>query len=391
MTYIVTDKFLEAVHTLDWNCFDADTQYLTHSIHRYSGKFIPQIARQAIELLSNPGDTVLDLYCGSGTTLLECALLGRKGIGLDLNPLSILISQVKTTAIPVPVLKDFLQTFSKRIKAIFDKPLQLSLFDPAEDYSQVISEAEANWRWNDEWYLKWFQEHVLRDLIIIHEQIMQLQHSACRNLALVAFSDILRRSSNAHGSYPNVMFDKNRATVGSPVPHFLKRLSEIGQMVIGLENALFQKPKPVALRGNAVNLPIASNSIDAIITHPPYIGSIPYAEYGSLSLKWLGYNPKELDKSLTGGQRQSKDVVARFYDQYGQTLKEAHRVLKPTGMCFLLVGDPVVKGTQVDLAAMTLELARKARLELISTHTRHGMNRRANLMNHETLLFFRKS
>src|SRR5690606_8304059 len=146
-----------------------------------------------------------------------------------------------------------------------------------------------------------------------------------------------------------------------------------------------------ALRGNAVNLPIASNSIDAIITHPPYIGSIPYAEYGSLSLKWLGYNPKELDKSLTGGQRQSKDVVARFYDQYGQTLKEAHRVLKPTGMCFLLVGDPVVKGTQVDLAAMTLELARKARLELISTHTRHGMNRRANLMNHETLLFFRKS
>jgi hypothetical protein len=308
-----------------------------------------------------------------------------------LNPLSVLISQVKTTPIPVFLLKDFLQTFSTRIRAIFDKPLQLGLFDRSEDFSHLFFEAQENWRWADEWYLKWFQENVRRDLIILYDQIMQLQHNACRNLALVAFSDILRKSSNAHGSYPNVMFDKKRGSVGSPVPQFLKRLAEIGQMVIELENALLQKPTPVALRGNAVNLPFASNSIDAIVTHPPYIGSVPYAEYGSLSLTWLGYDPKELDKSLTGGQRQSKDVVARFYNQYGQTLKEAQRILKPTGLFFLLVGDPTVKGVQVDLAAMTVELARGANLELISTHTRRGTNRRANLMSHETLLFFQKS
>ena len=85
----------EKIQFIDWEFSDADTQYLTHNIHRYSGKFIPQIAQQVIQLLTVPGDTVLDSYMGSGTTLLEAQLSGRNAIGVDLNPLAVLISQVK--------------------------------------------------------------------------------------------------------------------------------------------------------------------------------------------------------------------------------------------------------------------------------------------------------
>ena len=83
-----------------WDYTDANTQFLTHNIHRYSGKFIPQIAARAISLLTQPGDLVVDPYCGSGTTLLESALLGRRAVGVDLNPLAVLITRVKTTPIP---------------------------------------------------------------------------------------------------------------------------------------------------------------------------------------------------------------------------------------------------------------------------------------------------
>ena len=66
--HVIADKVLKE----SWEYTDADTQHLTHNIHRYSGKFIPQIAARAISLLTQPDELVLDPYCGSGTTLLTC-------------------------------------------------------------------------------------------------------------------------------------------------------------------------------------------------------------------------------------------------------------------------------------------------------------------------------
>src|SRR5438094_710260 len=93
-----------AAADLDWEQLTSDTRYLTHGIHRYSGKFIPQIAGQAIELTTAPGDLVLDPYVGSGTTLLESALRGRRSIGVDLNPIACLVARVKVTPVDSEVL-----------------------------------------------------------------------------------------------------------------------------------------------------------------------------------------------------------------------------------------------------------------------------------------------
>ena len=90
-----TEGLSTEVLSQSWEYADADTQQLTHNIHRYSGKFIPQIAARAISLLTQPGELVVDPYCGSGTTLLESALLARRAVGVDLNPLAVLIARVK--------------------------------------------------------------------------------------------------------------------------------------------------------------------------------------------------------------------------------------------------------------------------------------------------------
>src|SRR5262249_48744714 len=79
----------------DWNFTGADTQYLLHNLHPYPAKFIPQIPRRAIERWTAEGDTVLDPFCGSGTTLLECAPTGRRSIGVDNNGVATLVSQAK--------------------------------------------------------------------------------------------------------------------------------------------------------------------------------------------------------------------------------------------------------------------------------------------------------
>jgi hypothetical protein len=245
-------------------------------------------------------------------------------------------------------------------------------------------------RLKDEWFQKWYPQAVLEELIAIDHAIRQVKDTRCQDVARVAFSDILRKSSNAHTGYPNVMFDKSAPKRASPVTPFLKALERVCEMVSALELRKIRWGDVQVERGNAVAVPLADCSVSAVVSHPPYIGSIPYAEYGALSLKWLGADPKLLDRELTGGRRQSPDIVERFQDGYGRMIREATRVLKPGRHMFLMVGNPVVKGEIVDLVKMTHALAEQAGLQFVVQTERKGVDRRANKMGKEHLLFFKK-
>src|SRR5271165_4146595 len=79
---------LPILESMDWTFAKSKTTYLTHGLHPYPAKYIPQIPHALINALSHSGDTVADIFCGSGTTLVESMLLGRHAIGIDANPLS---------------------------------------------------------------------------------------------------------------------------------------------------------------------------------------------------------------------------------------------------------------------------------------------------------------
>ena len=382
-----TEGLAEAVPSEPWEYADADTQHLTHNVHRYSGKFIPQIAERVISLLTRPGELVVDPYCGSGTTLLEAALLDRRAVGVDLNPLAVLIARVKTTPIAEAALNGLVGSLGKALSMPGDDGT-LPLFRGSAEEAACAFDRDP--RFHHEWYRKWFQLHVLRDLLAIDLAVRNVDGQALRDVAHVAFSNILRRYSNAHSGYPNVMFDKNSPIKGSPVPAFLKTLNRTAEMVASLSNVKASWSDVEVILGNAAALQMDDDTVDAVIAHPPYIGSIPYAEYGALSLQWLGTDFKRLDRELTGGRRQSKDVVRRFEAGYGQMLRETQRVLRPGRHAFLMVGNPVVRGEIVNLPQMTVRLACEAGLELAARTERHGINRRANKMGAEHLLFFRK-
>src|SRR5262249_43330876 len=145
-----------------------------------------------------------------------------------------------------------------------------------------------------EWFRKWFHPERLDELIYLRGVIDAEKDSRCHAVLLVAFSDIVRAASNAHGGYPNVMFDRDRPKPASAIPRFLKRMDEIAEGVIALNGVLTNGTTCSIESGDASRLTVPPNSVDAVITHPPYIGSIPYAEYGLISLKWLGHDPREL-------------------------------------------------------------------------------------------------
>jgi len=377
-----------AVTALDWECALADTRYLTHDLHRYSSKFIPQIAMQAIELLTQPGEVVLDPMVGSGTTLVEAWCASRRGVGFDLNPLAVLITRAKIQRIAPKVLDETVAQLLRVVDCLGERNggqlgmQETSMFDAA------ASAALEDPRRTDPWFVKWFQPQVLNDLLVLDAAIAQVGDERARGLALVALSENLRRSSNAHSGFPNVMFDRKAPPKPPPAPAFARTLVTYAERAQQL--AAVDGPEPTVTLVDARSTGLADESVDAIVSHPPYIGSVPYAEYGLVSLKWLGADSRALDGELLGGRRQSRHVIDRFQAMYADVLVEAYRVLRPGRGMFLMVGDPVVRGVVVDLADITREKAGAAGFVETAARTRHGMNRRANKMAHETLLFFEK-
>jgi len=91
-----------------------ETTYITHGYHRYPAKFIPQIVSRLVERYTKEGDLIVDPFGGCGTTLVESKVMGRPSVGVDINPVAVLIAKTKKTPInPFELEKNFLRLRSK--------------------------------------------------------------------------------------------------------------------------------------------------------------------------------------------------------------------------------------------------------------------------------------
>jgi hypothetical protein len=98
---VVEDSYRERLVQLlsgDLDFHKKDSGYATHNFHSFPAKFPPQLPRTFIQGLTARGDVVLDPMMGSGTTVVEAFCTGRRAFGFDIDPLALLITQVKVTS-----------------------------------------------------------------------------------------------------------------------------------------------------------------------------------------------------------------------------------------------------------------------------------------------------
>lgn len=72
-----------------------------HCFYKYPARFSPAFAREAIKAFTRRGDTVLDPFCGGGTSLVEALVLGRRAVGFDISSLAAFLTRAKTTPLSV--------------------------------------------------------------------------------------------------------------------------------------------------------------------------------------------------------------------------------------------------------------------------------------------------
>ena len=189
---------------IDWDFKGAKTSYLTHSIHPYPAKYIPQIPNALIQELSSVGDTVADIFCGSGTTLVEALTLKRNAIGLDANPLACLISRAKTNRLTEGDegnLKNLIERAQDLASSIFIQDGELPF-----NLAPFTSEA---FRPSADAISFWFEPHIVEELAEVLSWCRSLPTVNSQELALTSLSSIIVSVSKQDSDTRYVRRSKN--------------------------------------------------------------------------------------------------------------------------------------------------------------------------------------
>lgn len=289
----LTEEEIRAEETRSWSYADlsrAQTLWGPHGYHRYPAKFIPQLARRIIDEYSEPGMLVADPFAGSGTAGVEALRSGRRAWLGDINPVAVLISRAKTQAIEPDALAASWRGLEQQVRALprvtrrtltHDERAVIELTDIAH------ATPEERWRY-------WFPEPHRASLARILDLIVQVPHGAMRTLYLCGFSDILRPCSIWLSGSTKAQRDLTRA-LADPVEAFLAQ----GRNMV-TRNALYwndlkqagHSPEQTAQRSetslsDARDLPLADQSVDLLVTSPPYATCYEYAEIHQLSHLWF--------------------------------------------------------------------------------------------------------
>ena len=269
------------------------TRYSVHGLHEYKGKFNPQVVRALLNMFRiEPGQRVLDPFCGSGTTLVECAHYGAISVGTDINPLAIAIARAKLQALCTP---------ADRIRHVYK-----CLFNSLSDMGRIESTLQNDGR---SAYLKsWFNDDVLAQMEYVRATIEEIAQELAPVFLVIA-SNFLRdysqqdpkdlRIRRRKSTLPKLPFRK--AFLDS-VPPLLKRI-EATQAILGTE---FPRANTLVRDVTTLTREEVGAHFDAAVTSPPYAMALPYIDTQRLSLVWLGLVPPdrilELEARLIGSR-----------------------------------------------------------------------------------------
>jgi len=324
---------------------------------------------------SNEGDIVLDPFCGSGTTNVEAFLNNRHSVGNDLNPLAALITKVKTT-----LLTDnefvFLDSVIERIQREFENP----------DYTGIDEIIKKLPKRNTS---KYFTRNTIAKLQAIKRNIERVEEIGEVNVAnflKVALSATVWAITESKGkTSPDVFFNKVK---------MMKE--EIKKM-----RTLVKNPPTVGvIKGDARFLPLEDETIDLVVTSPPYVNALDYYRIHMHNMFWLGINFKEFKKHEIGSHSHFINNRFRLLSEYlGDMLRamiEMNRVLKKEKLAVIVVGNSTIEYELIESWKFFARMAKTIGFKQLKVYhrpidvTRKYTSRDIGNINEEYILILQK-
>jgi site-specific DNA-methyltransferase (cytosine-N4-specific) len=379
---------------LTFNNSNQSQQYASHDFFRYFGKLPPVVVRHILEKSVPKNGVFLDLMCGSGTSLVECKIMGIESVGVDVNPLSILVSKVKTTPIDPNVLSSIADALLSVIKEDTNKvPLDEDVFEAPVKY--LIKE-RPKFKNKSHWFTP-YNEAIL---IILRHHIELIDNEDVRDFFRVAFFSVIRRSSRASARIGRVFLDVD-AKPEDVLTLFTKR---VDAMILGMADFLHQAcDSPVRLvEVDARNTGLHDRSFDFILNHPPYFALYKYSsDVLRFELEWGNFarSPISRQEIREGFKTTELSKFNEYADDMQLVFQEAYRLLKPGMMFCVVVNDSTLRDIRLPVVDTFIDRAKIVGFSLKEKYIRDVMysqaryHRSANpsiQTKEDQLIFFEK-
>ena len=349
-TRILETKFDGGTSPTYVNEFWTARQRQASSLHEvsYRACFKPQLPRFFIERLTSPGDVVYDPFMGRGTTPIEASLLGRVPWGNDINPLSLTLTRPRLTP---PTLDEIAARLNQIDLNDHDEPPKDLLVFYHQETLREICSLKKHFRKSravdpvDDWI-----RMVALNRLTGHSVGFFSVYTLPPNQAVSIKSQIKinekRSQSPPQRDVAKIILKKSKQLLGDVTPAVRETLANIAP------KARFTNSAASATK----ELP--DNSVSLVVTSPPFLNVVQYADDNWLRCWFLGIDPGSVKLTVP---RRLDDWAAVMTD----VLRELHRVLRPGGHVAFEVGEVHGGKTKLEEVVLPAGIAAGLKPELV--------------------------
>jgi len=369
-------------------------------IHPFPAKMPAAVPQMAISGLLEGKGVILDPFSGSGTTLHAAQIEGKRSIGVDMDPLSLIVARVVTTPYRSEQLKELGHALIKKASRIAN--------------GRGINGVPRHMPEEDEGFIRfWFPDESIWQLSTLAKAIAEVEDAALKDLAWVVFSTLIISKEKGASRAMDISRSRPHLVEGKPIAlpfdqwenRFRECISRLP--LIDVENEL---PETRLLAGDARALPIEDSTVDLVFTSPPYSTAIDYLRGHKFSLVWMGHELsklREIRGTMIGSQRgmyerdglpdgieemicsrrireARKAQDRRYLSDLKRSMSEMARVLKRGGVAVIVLGPRILSKSRNDASHVASTIAEAAGLTVI------GSSVRRILMSRRSLPFYPK-
>jgi DNA modification methylase len=335
------------------------------TIHPFPARMAPEIALGAIPARDGEALTILDPMCGSGTVLSVALKRGHNAIGVDIDPLAVMMSRVTVSHIVPKELSDV----GQRVRAATKTVQHTRPWGDDEETQKFVE--------------FWFAKNQIRELIaltsaigVIEDQSLKLALQVALSRIIVTKSPEASLAADTSHSRPHRVQDESDYNVLAGFER------SVAQLVRMLEKRSHAGVGSVSLGDARVLDSVESASVDLAVTSPPYLNALDYLRGHRLALVWFGYTMRELRVrrgSSIGAERNPdldcSDVATSMVDviedkaadrsqlkrgmleRYAQDClgfaAQLRRTVRPNGRAVIVVGNSTLRGNYIRNDLMT--------------------------------------
>jgi SAM-dependent methyltransferase len=347
-TVVAGDPDVSAVLARALATDDVERDRLTHGFHSYPARMHWLTAQCVLDQFG--ARRVLDPFCGSGTVLVEARLRGIEAMGIDLNPLAVRLSRLKSTPMPAP-LREQLAELATELRERSEERVQAR-----EDVRAQLPPTE----------IRWYEGHVLKEMAGLLDLIKQVEEPSLREAATLVFSSLVIKFSRQRSDTAEEMIER-RIRKGLVSEFFERKAHELCERMRDFAEEAGEGPAPRVEEGDAHWLRdhVARGGVDMVLTSPPYGGTYDYAAHHARRFAWLGMDSQHFQAKEIGARRHGLSAD-RFAKELQLSMKSIRSTLRDEGWLVMVLGDGQHGEQRVPADQLVEQLAEEAGFEPVA-------------------------